>query len=374
MPSIKKAQMKIPLVDLRIQYRLLEEQIKQALSNIMESSSFIRGPELQAFEQAFAAYHGVQACVGLNSGTDALFLLFRALGVQPGDEILTVPFTFVATAEAIVHAGATVKFVDIDPERFTLDPALLEKAMTSKTVGIVPVHLYGTPADLDPILAAARARGLWVVEDACQAHGALYKGKKAGTLGHASAFSFYPSKNLGAYGDGGAVITSNPDLAEKVRKLRDHGQVTKYHSEILGFNSRLDAFQAAILKLKLPYLDEWNEKRRQVASWYEEALTPVKAVRLPSRFADSQPVYHLYVVRVPRRDELARHLEENGVSTGIHYAVPLHQQVPFQANGKALAYPVSEQLSAEVLSLPMYPELSREEVHYVARKMAEFYL
>ncbi len=372
MEMAKKAQEKIPLIDLRTQYHFLKERIVQGLLEVMETSSFVRGPKVQAFEEAFAQYHDVSSCVAVNSGTDALVLTFRALNVKPGDEIITVPFTFIATAEAIRNAGATVKFVDIDPDRFTLDPAHLEKAITKKTVGIVPVHLYGTPADMDPILEIAERHHLWVVEDACQAHGAIYKGKKVGTLGAAAAFSFYPSKNLGAYGDGGAVITHDSKLAEKVRMLSDHGQASKYHSELLGYNSRLDAFQATILSTKLPYLDEWNEKRRAVATRYRTVLGGIKELTLPKSFAECKEVYHLFVIRALARDRLATHLESHGVSTGIHYIVPIHKQTPFH-NGKPASYPVCEKLSREVLSIPMYPDLSEAQVKYVGEKIKEFY-
>lgn len=369
----KGIQMRIPLIDLKTQYYGIKKEIDAGLMQLMEESSFVRGPKVAAFEKAFAEYHQVPYCVSLNSGTDALFLTFKALNVSPGDEIITVPFTFVATAETIRSAGASVKFVDIDSERYTLDPAKLDQAITPKTVGIVPVHLYGTPADMDPILAVAEKHGLWVIEDACQAHGALYKGKKVGTLGKAGAFSFYPSKNLGAFGDGGALITSDPKLAEQVSILRDHGQTTKYKSEMIGYNSRLDTFQAAILLIKLAYLDVWNQKRRTVAQWYREGLTGIKEVQLPAVFADCEEVYHLFVIRAEKRNQLAAYLESKGVSTAVYYVVPLHQQTPFSQNGKLPPLPVSESLSQEVLSLPMYPDLSHEQVAYVVEKIKEFY-
>jgi len=365
--------MKIPLIDLKTQYHHLKPEIDAGLIELMEQTSFVRGPKVIAFEKAFAAYHGNSTCVSLNSGTDALYLIFKALDVKPGDEIITVPFTFIATAESIENAGAKVKFVDVDPERYTLDPQKLEAAITPKTVGIVPVHLFGMPADMNPILDLAKKRGLWVVEDACQAHGALYHGKKAGTLSEAAAFSFYPSKNLGAFGDGGAVITANTKLAERIEMLKDHGQATKYRSELVGVNSRLDAFQAAILLAKLKHLDTWNENRRKIAGWYREALKGVKGIHTPAEFADSTPVYHLFVIRAERRDELAKFLADCGVSTAVHYHIPLHQQTPFYANGKTVSLPVTERLAKEVLSLPMYPELSKEAVTYVTDQIKTFY-
>lgn len=365
--------MKIPLIDLKSQYHALKQEIDASLISLMEESSFIRGPKVAAFEKAFADYHGVLSCVGLNSGTDALFLAFKALGVKPKDEIITVPFTFIATAEAIENAGGVVKLVDIDPERYTMDPKKLEAVITPKTVGIVPVHVYGTPADMDPILEVAGKRGLWVVEDACQAHGAVYKGRKVGTLGRAGAFSFYPSKNLGAFGDGGALVTNDASLGKTVSMLRDHGQSTKYHSEMVGVNSRLDAFQAAVLLIKLAHLDRWNAARRTVAAWYGEALRNATGIVLPKSFPDSEMVYHLYVIRARRRDELAAFLEKNGISTAAHYTVPIHRQSPFHANGKTGTFPISERLAEEVLSLPMYPDLTQEQVRYVAEKVKKFY-
>lgn len=367
--------MKVPLIDLAVQYRALKPEIDKSLIDLMEQSSFIRGPKVDQFEAEFAAYHGASACISLNSGTDALLLIFKALGVKPGDEIITVPYTFVATAEAIKHAGASLKFVDVDPNRYTLDPSLLEEAISPKTVGIVPVHLYGTPADMDPILEIARKHKLWVVEDACQAHGALYKGKKVGTFGAASAFSFYPSKNLGAYGDAGAVITNDAALGEEIRMLRDHGQKTKYRSEMLGYNSRMDAFQAAVLLVKLRHLDTWNASRRTIASWYRKFLYGIPKIFLPEIFTDSKEVYHLFVIRAPgARDALAAHLQAAGISTAVHYVASLHQQAPFHGNGKALSFPVSERLCTEVLSLPMFPDLTEEQAGYVAGKIKEFFL
>ena len=364
--------MQIPLIDLKRQYQDLKEEILKSLSDLMESSSFVKGPRLEEFEKAFGQYHRVSECIGVNSGTDALFLILKALGFNPGDEVITVPFTFFATAEAVVNADGKVVFCDVDPERYTLDPSQLEKLITPRTVGIIPVHLYGMPADMDPILKIAEKEHLWVVEDACQAHGALYKGRKVGTFGTASAFSFYPSKNLGAYGDGGAVLTDDKKLAEKIRKLQDHGQLKRYHSEVIGYNSRLDAMQAAILKIKLQYLDEWNEKRRKAASLYTEKLAPIKQVKTPKQFTDSKEVFHLYVIQIERRDELAHYLEKKGVSTGIHYGIPLHHQPPFK-NSKIHSYPVSEMLSQKVLSLPFFPEITEDQISHVTQEIKDFF-
>lgn len=365
--------MQIPLLDLKQQYHLLKSKINAALTQVMEEASFVRGPQLQQFEEAFARYHGAsEICIGLNSGTDALILILNALGAKPGDEVITVPFTFIAPAEAIAHTGATVKFVDVDPDRYTLDPAQLEQAITSKTVGILPVHLFGMPADMDPLLAIAQKHHLWVVEDACQAHGSSYKGRKAGTLGNAAAFSFYPTKNLGAYGDGGAVLTRDKNLAEKIKLLHDHGQRKKYYSEVVGYNSRLDSFQAAVLNIKLAYLDEWNKKRREVASWYAQGLAGIQAIQRPKTYPDSQEVYHLYNIKAENRDKLAAYLQTQGISTGTYYVTPIHQQPAFR-HEKTGAFPVSEKLSTQLLSLPMYPELTQEQVTYIAEKVKAFY-
>lgn len=365
--------MRIPLTDLKLQYRQLKSEIDATLIQLMEDSDFVRGPKVEAFEKAFSDYHGKISCVSLNSGTDALFFAFKAMRVKPGDEIITVPFTFIATVEAIENAGASAKFVDVDPERYTLDPSKLEKAITPKTVGIVPVHLYGMPADMAPILQIARKHGLWVVEDACQAHGATYGGKKVGTLGNAAAFSFYPSKNLGAFGDAGALVTADSKIAEEVRMLKDHGQITKDRSERVGFNSRMDAFQAAVLLIKLKHLDDWNQKRRRAASWYDEGLKGIKAIQAPKRFEGSQPVYHLYVVLASTRDKLASFLKENGISTAVHYVLPVHHQTPFRNLARPDEYPVCDNLSGRILSLPMYPDITREEVSHVIEKVREFY-
>jgi dTDP-4-amino-4,6-dideoxygalactose transaminase len=364
--------MQIPLVDLKQQYHTLQGEILSALSEVMENSSFVKGPKLEEFERNFASYHGASECVGVNSGTDALFLILKALDVKPGDEIITVPFTFFATAEAIVNAGAGVVFCDVDSERYTLDPSQLEALITPRTVGIVLVHLYGMPADMDPILKISQKNHLWVVEDACQSHGAVYKGKRIGTFGAASAFSFYPSKNLGAYGDGGAVLTNSKELASQIRKLQDHGQSLRYHSEIVGYNSRLDAMQAAILKIKLKHLDEWNEKRRKAAAIYSEKLASIKQVKTPKQFPDSKEVFHLYVIQAEKRDELSRYLEKAGISVGIHYGLSLHHQPPFKNSGTHL-YPVSEKLSQTVLSLPIFPEISEAQISYVVEQIRKFY-
>lgn len=365
--------MKIPLLDLKQQHHQLKEQISKALAEVMDETAFVRGPKLEKFEKEFARYHGEnEICVGLNSGTDALVLILKALDVKPGDEVITVPFTFIATAEAISHAGATIKFVDVEPERYTLDARQLEQAVTPRTVGIIPVHLFGMPADMDPILAMAAKHHLWVVEDACQAHGALYKKRKAGTLGTAAAFSFYPTKNLGAYGDAGAVLTHDKNLAEKIHLLRDHGQRKKYYSEVVGFNSRMDSFQAAILSIKFPHLDEWNKKRREIASRYAQSLSNIKQIQPPKTYPDSVEVFHLFNIKAEKRDELAEYLASCGISTAIYYRAPIHQQPAF-LNGKVGAFPVSEKLSAQILSLPMYPELTKSQVDYITDAIQKFY-
>jgi dTDP-4-amino-4,6-dideoxygalactose transaminase len=343
---------KIPLIDLKAQYQSLKEEINAHLLEVIEEASFVHGPKVKVFEDAFAQYHGLPHCIGVNSGTDALFLSLKALGLKPGDEVITVAYTFFATAEAVLQAGGRVKFVDVDANRFTLNPQQLEEAITPKTVGIIPVHLYGMPADMDPILEIARRHNLWVLEDACQAHGATY--------------------NLGAYGDGGAILTNDDELAKKLRMLRDHGQKSRYEFEMLGYNSRLDSLQAAVLSVKLPYLDLWNEKRRKVAEWYGEVLKGIPQVVTPKTFSDSVPVYHLYVILVENRDKLAEYLGSQGIATAIHYKTPLHWQTPFK-NLRHTPLPFSESLSQKILSLPMYPELSKDQVEYIGEKIQSFY-
>jgi dTDP-4-amino-4,6-dideoxygalactose transaminase len=358
--------MQIPLVDLAAQFRPLRGEILRSIEDVLESMHLFLGPNTRAFEQEFAAYCGAEYAIGVGSGTDALYLALHATGVGQGDEVITTAHTFFATVEAIVMAGARPVFVDIDPESFTIDPAHVEARVTARTKAIIPVHLYGQVADMDPILETARRHNLYVIEDAAQAHGATYKGRRAGSLGHIAGFSFYYSKNLGAYGEAGAVTTSDPQLAERVRILRDHGSEVRYQHLQYGWNSRLDEIQAAVLRVKLRYLETWNEQRIGHAAVYADLLQE-SGVLLPTALPGRRHVYYVYVVRNPERDQLQRSLAERGVSTGIHFPVPIHLQPACRDLGYHEGdLPVTEQIAREVLSLPMYAELSSEQIRYVA--------
>jgi dTDP-4-amino-4,6-dideoxygalactose transaminase len=359
--------MEVPFLDLNSQHRTLRDEILPLWEEILESASFIGGKHVGAFEEEFARACSVNHCVAVNSGTDALRFILLALNLEPGDEIITVPNTFIATTEAISQAGGKIVFVDIDPDTYNMDASKLESVITQKTKGIVPVHLYGHPADMDPILSIANKHKLWVVEDACQAHLAEYKGRKAGSMGVAGAFSFYPGKNLGACGEGGAVTTKDAELAAKVRMLRDHGQAKKYYHEMEGYNGRCDAMQAAALRVKLKYLPAWNEARRKNAQCYFELLSDLPNIILPKVADDTLPVFHLFIIRVENRDFVKRALERKGISTGLHYPIPLHLQKAYENLGLiAGSFPVSEACSNRLLSLPMYPELTQEQIHMVS--------
>ncbi len=349
----------IPFIDLPAQFRSLKLEIDTALTPIFDSTGFILGPAVAEFEEAFAAYLNARHCVTLNSGTAALHLALLALDIGPGDEVITAANSFIATAEAISFAGATPRFVDADPVSYNLDASKLEAAITEKTRAIIPVHLFGQPADMDPILEIARKWNLKVIEDACQAHGATYRGARVGTFSDVACFSFYPGKNLGAAGDGGAIVTNNPDIAEKVRLIRDHGSRKKYQHEIIGHNFRLDTVQAAILNVKLPHLESWNAARRQHAEYYSRRLAGVKAVVTPATAPNCESVFHLYVVQVPNRDEVQQAMRDANIQTGIHYPVPIHLQAAYKGLGHRPGdFPVSEELAGKILSLPMYAELT----------------
>ncbi|HYY89024.1 MAG TPA: DegT/DnrJ/EryC1/StrS family aminotransferase [Chloroflexota bacterium] len=356
----------IPLVDLGAQLRPLRADILRAIEDVLDSSQLLLGPQTSAFEDEFASYCGARFCVTVANGTDALHLALRAAGVGPGDEVITVAHTFVATAEAVVLAGAVPVFVDIDPCTYTIDPALIEARITPRTRAIIPVHLYGQMADMDPILAIAAQHHLTVIEDAAQAHGAEYRGRRAGSLGDLGCFSFYFSKNLGAYGESGAVVTSNPDLAARLRRLRDHGSEARYHHVEFGFNARMDEIQAAVLRVKLRHLDDWNAQRREHASLYDTLLCDADVV-VPQLAAGRLHVYYVYVVRSADRDNLRQLLHARGIGTGIHFPVPVHLQQASRGLGYANGdLPHAEQAAREVLSLPMYPELTPEQVRCVA--------
>jgi dTDP-4-amino-4,6-dideoxygalactose transaminase len=350
----------VPFLDLRAQYLTIREEIQAALEAVLESGSYAGGPFVRRFEEAFASYCGVQSAVGVGNGTDALWAALLSLGVGPGDEVITPPNAFIAVAEAITFCGATPVFVDVDPRTYNLDPAKLEPAITRRTKAIIPVHLYGQMADMDPIIAIARAHGLHVVEDAAQAHGAEYKGKRAGSIGDIGCFSFYPSKNLGAYGEAGAAVTNNPDLAKRMRMFRDHGQETKYHHAIVGFNARMDGFQGAVLSAKLPHLPAWTDARRSRAAAYTDALMQVPGIIVPFEASYGRAAYHIYAILVAERDAVLARLAERGVQCAIHYPCPLHLQNAYRSLGYGVGdFPVSERLARETLSLPMYAELTQ---------------
>lgn len=362
----------IPLVDLKRQYTSIKDEIDAAVAHALESGWYILGEEVAAFERELAAYFGFAHAVGVGSGTGALHLALTTCGVGPGDEVVTVPHTAVATVAAIKLAGARPVLVDIDPVRYTLDPARLETAITPHTRAVIPVHLYGCPADLSPTLEIAHRHNLYVVEDCAQAHGAEYRGRPVGSWGHVAALSFYPTKNLGACGDGGMVVTNDPELAERARLLRQYGWRERYISSLKGLNSRLDELQAAILRVKLRHLEDWNERRRWLARLYNERLAG-SGVIVPYEPEEAVHVYHLYVVRHPRRDELRAFLRKRGIGSLIHYPVPVHLQPAYRNLGhKAGAFPAAEAAAREVLSLPLYPELHEEEAAVVADAVIAF--
>jgi len=406
--------MDIPFLDLKTPHRELEEELVEVFRECLRTASFVGGPQVQAFEEEFAQFCETKYCVAVSSGTDALRFALIAAGIGSGDEVITVPNTFIATTEAISQTGATPAFVDIDEQTYNMDPNRLEDYLkfrnpqslrarglsepeaairNGRPSAVLPIHLYGQPADMDSILEIADRYGLIVIEDACQAHGALYyseknkKWRKAGSMGLAAAFSFYPGKNLGACGEGGAVTTNNEDIAQKIRMLRDHGQAKKYYHEFEGYNGRLDAIQAGILRVKLKHLPEWNEKRRQNASLYTKHLSlntqhsPLNTQHLtlntiipPYEPPWSKAVYHLYTIRTQKRDELQKYLLDNGINTGLHYPIPLHLQNAYKnlnlPNGN---YPITERVAKEILSLPMFPGLTSEQIEYVSSKIKSFY-
>jgi dTDP-4-amino-4,6-dideoxygalactose transaminase len=357
--------MPIPFLDLKTQLASIRPEIDTAIARVLDSAHFILGDEVDAFETEFAAFCGTRACVGVDTGISALELTLRAAGIGPGDEVITVAHTFIATVSAISFSGATPVLVEVDPTTYLMDPRRVEAAITPRTRAVVPVHLYGQTVDMDPLMDIARRHRLFVLEDACQAHGARYKGRRAGGLGHAAAFSFYPGKNLGAAGDAGAVTTDDPDLAGRIRMLRNYGQSAKYHHDMLAFNRRLDSLQAAILRVKLRHLDDWNAGRRRAAAAYAERLAGL-SLALPVVAPDNEPVWHLYVVRAADRDALRRHLDEAGVDTGLHYPVSIHRQ-PAYPEFAGLRFPISEGIADQCLSLPLFAELTDNQIDQVAR-------
>lgn len=363
--------MDVPCFDLKAQYWTLRDEVLSALDRVCRNASFILGEEVAQFEEEFATYCEAKHCVALNSGTSALHLALLTVGVRPGDEVITSPNTFVATAEAISYTGARPVFADIDPTTGNIAPQQVERAITSNTKAILPVHLYGRPADLDPILQIARRHNLAVVEDACQAHGARYRGKRVGNFGQAAAFSFYPAKNLGAYGEGGALITNDEQIAQFARVMRDHGQSGRYFQDYVGYNYRMDGFQAAVLQIKLKRLEEWTAKRQEFARLYMSLLAGTR-VDLPQDDPQAESVYHLFVGYVDDRDGARAQLETRGVHTAIHYPRPVHLQKAFSALGyRSGSFPHTERACERCLTMPLFPEMTTAQVEYAAKALAQ---
>jgi dTDP-4-amino-4,6-dideoxygalactose transaminase len=366
--------MNVPFLDLKAQYATIKDEIHAAIGDVLQNTAFAGGPFVAKFEQAFAQFCGTKHAIGVGNGTDALWLSLLAIGIGPGDEVITVPDTFIATAEAISYCGAKPVFVDVDEKTYNMDPARFEAAITPRTKAVIPVHLFGQPVDMDPILGIAEAHGLHLIEDACQAHGAQYKGRNAGSMGATGCFSFYPGKNLGAYGEAGAVVTNDDAIAGRIRTFRDHGQAKKYHHDIIGWNARMDGIQGAVLSVKLKYLTDWNDARRAHAQEYTRLLSPVKEVITPREADYARHVFHVYAIRIQERDRLMARLAERGISCGIHYPVPVHLQKAYQGLGLGEgSFPVAERCAAEFLSLPMYAELTSEQIRFVADEIKGFY-
>ncbi len=400
--------MKVPFLNLKAQYDSIKGEINAAIQQVLDSCAFAGGPFVEKFEKEFAAFCGCDYAIGVGNGTDALWLSLLALGIGPGDEVITVPNTFIATAEAISLCGANPAFVDIDDHTYTMNPNKLEDylkkrlapspsppvpspsslAPSSSFLGpsssplvprpsrpraVVPVHLFGQSADMDPIMEIARAHGLFVVEDACQAHGALYKGRPVGSIGDVGCFSFYPGKNLGAYGEAGAVVTNDKALAEKMKIFRDHGQPKKYYHDLIGWNARMDGIQGAVLSVKLKYLNGWNEMRRSKAQIYDNLLCRMNGIQTPEEAEYAKHIYHLYVIRIKKRDELITSLNNKGISCGIHYPVPIHLQEAYRSLGlKNGGFPIGERCAREFVSLPMFPELTHQQIEHVAEGINHF--
>jgi dTDP-4-amino-4,6-dideoxygalactose transaminase len=362
--------MKVPFLDLKAHHAPIREQLDAAIRDVIDAGAFAGGPFVAKFEREFAAYCGASACVGVGNGTDALWLALLALGVGKDDEVLTVPSTFMATAEAISYCGARPTFVDIDEQTYTMDPSLLEKAITRRTKAIIPVHLFGQTADMDPILEIANRHGIPVIEDACQAHGATYKGKKAGTMGIAGAFSFYPGKNLGALGEAGGITTNDKELAAKMQVLRDHGQAKKYYHSHIGWNARMDGIQGAVLSVKLKQLDVSNVRRHAHAMMYDQLLQDTEEVIRPTQAASNRHVFHVYAVRVQDRNQILQAMTDRGIGCAIHYPIPVHLQDAYKFLGLGPgSFPVAERCAEEFLSLPMFPELTKEQTQTVAQEL-----
>jgi dTDP-4-amino-4,6-dideoxygalactose transaminase len=366
--------MNIPFVDLKAQYNSIKNEVDQAMADVLSKTAFIGGPIVKAFENNFAAYCGVEYCVGVGNGTDALSIALRALGIGAGDEVITAANSFIATSEAITSTGARVVFVDINPKTYNMATDQIEDKITSRTKAIIPVHLFGQPVDMDPVFVLAKKHGLKIVEDAAQAHSAVYKGRKVGSMGDVACFSFYPGKNLGAYGDAGAIVTNDEKLALKARMIANHGRTEKYNHELEGVNSRMDGFQGAILDVKLRHLTDWTENRRKNAYLYNEYLKDTALVT-PEEIENVKAVYHLYVVRVASdlRESFQAHLKSKGVSSGIHYPIALPNLIAYEYLGHTENdFPEASKASHEIVSLPMFPELKEEQIAYIAEQVKEF--
>jgi len=366
--------MKVPFLDLKAQYNSIKAEMDNAISNVIENSAFVGGKAVSEFNKNFADFIGTNHAIGVGNGTDALIISLKALGLKHGDEVILPANSFIASSEAITAVGGKVVFVDCHPDYYTIDTNKIEEKITNKTKAIIPVHLYGQPADMDSIMEIAKKNNLFVIEDAAQSHGAKYKNKKVGTFGDISIFSFYPGKNLGAYGDGGAIVTNDDKLAKYCRMYANHGRIEKYNHEFEGINSRLDGLQAAVLNVKLKYIDEWNKNRNKIANWYFDKLKGIKQLILPKIRPENFSVFHLFVVRVESRDKLRKFLKEKEISTGIHYPISL----PFLHAYKYLGhtkedFPISYNYQDKLLSLPIYPEMKEEQIDYVVRNIKEFY-
>lgn len=365
--------MKVPFLDLKSQYQKIKAEVDREIQAVIDSCAFINGPATKNFEKNFAHYCGVKYAVGVANGTDALHLALRAIGVGKGDEVITAPNTFIATTEAITLAGAMPVFVDIHPKTYNIDVTKIEEKITPKTKAIIPVHLFGQPADMAPILALAKKYSLKVIEDACQAHGAFYHSSRVGSFGDVACFSFYPGKNLGAYGDGGAVVTNDEEIARNVARLADHGSLVKYQHDVEGVNSRLDSIQAAILNVKLKHLDQWNEQRWNNAHLYNEYLKDVDGIIPPVELENTKPVYHLYVIQAGDREELRQKLSSEGIGIGIHYPTALHQQPAYAyLEYPGGSFPVAEQCTSRYLSLPMFAELTEPMIKTVCDAIKKY--
>ncbi len=361
---------RIPFLDLPSQVLKIYSEVENKWDDILVNAGFICGKYVKEFEEKFANYLGAKFCIGVNSGTSALIVALMAIGLKPGNEVIIPVNTFIATAEAVSILGGKPVFVDIHPEYYTIDVTQIENKITERTKAIIPVHLYGQCADMDPIMEIARKYDLWVIEDACQAHGAEYKGKKAGTIGHIGCFSFYPSKNLGAWGEAGAVVTNDEELAEKIKKIRNHGSRMKYYHEVVGGNFRMSEIQGAVLSTKIKFLDEWNDMRRRATKLYNKLLNKIENIAIPYEAPYNKHVYHLYVIRVNNRDKIKEYLQKHGIETGIHYPIPLHLQKAYKALGvNEGCYPVAEKVADEILSLPIFPYIKEEEIDYVVEKL-----